>query len=486
MRLSVFIWAFAILIVVSFTMLWMGDKLDASGMVVTRFMARAQAPLTAQFMYPAKARDQITVVMYDQEFLKSNSAAWPISYQDHADWLLRLAGDPNAQPRAILLDISFGQGRGDPTLPALKRALCTVQNEFKVPVFLAAIPSADTGQLTIRAGLAADTAKGEPACFTLVGVDYIPDPLDGLAWNYQLSRRRTDAGWQAGPAHGPGQPSYRSAAMTIAEDVAHIDLGEEEEPMSLVWGYNSAPQTERPERLNNCVPGVPRWQNLVPPVLRQLWDDPSGQPLCPYHRTLSMGQLGELDEQQLAPYLADRYVLVGANIPGYNDFANSPVHKLIPGVYLHAMALDNFLTYRGDYKLASEWTLPPSAALLAPGLLTIFAVLVVRLAWTRVLHRFFSPERWSSRYTRDSKPGPMRQMGKHLLNGLAWVLRLTLQSIAAMVLIALLQRYFRIGMLPVVELVGMTLVAEGFSYMRKLRQFIYGSARAEAPHAVQT
>jgi hypothetical protein len=134
MRLSVFIWSFAILIVVSFTMLWMGDKLNATGMVVTRFMARAQAPLTAQFMYPAKARDQITVVMYDQEFLKSNLAAWPISYQDHADWLLRLAGDPNARPRAILLDISFGQGRGDPTLPALKQALCTVQNEFKVPI----------------------------------------------------------------------------------------------------------------------------------------------------------------------------------------------------------------------------------------------------------------------------------------------------------------------------------------------------------------
>jgi hypothetical protein len=199
-----------------------------------------------------------------------------------------------------------------------------------------------------------------------------------------------------------------------------------------------------------------------------------------------MGQLGELDEQALAPYLAGRYVLVGANIPGYNDFANSPVHKLIPGVYLHAMALDNFLTYRSNYKLSSEWTLPPSAALLAPGLLTIFAVLVVRLAWSRVLHRFFSPERWSSRFGRNSQPGPMRQMGKHLLTGLAWVLRLTLQSIAAMVLIALLQRYFRIGMLPVVELVGMTLVAEGFSYMRKLRQFIYGSARAEAPHAVQT
>ncbi|MGZ9909815.1 hypothetical protein ACXYS1_27390, partial [Escherichia coli] len=51
------------------------------------------------------------------------------------------------------------------------------------------------------------------------------------------------------------------------------------------------------------------------------------------------------------------------------------------------------------------------------------------------------------------------------LNAVGWLVRMTLQTIAAMTLIALLQSFFRIGMLPVVELVTMTLLAEGIGYM---------------------
>ncbi len=466
----VFIWSFFILSVLSFTMLWLGDKLNASGMVVTRFMAGAQAPVTSQYGYRPAARDQITVVLYDQEFLDSNSSAWPISYQDHADWLLRLAGDPAARPKAILLDISFGQERDDPTLPALRQALCTLQNDYKVPVFIAALPAAN-GKLAIRSGLA---AEGAAACFTLVGVDYVADPLDGMAWSYQLSRHRTAAGWQSGPAKGPAQPSYRSAAMALAQDVGKIDLGEEEEPMALVWGHNSAPQHDRPERLKECTPGVREWQKLIPGVLRQLWESPAAHPLCPYHRTLSMAQLGQLSERELTPYLAGRYVMVGANIPGYNDFVDSPIHRLVPGVYLHAMALDNFLTYKKEYKLMAEWTIPPSLALLLPGSLTIFAVLLVHLIWSWLLHKFFRTTRLRRRGRQHARSAVWRRMASHAVDVLAWVLRLTLQSIAAMAMIALLQHFFRIGMLPVVELIGMTLLAEGFDYMTKLRIFLFG------------
>lgn len=466
---AVFIWSFLILSVLSFTMLWLGDKLNASGMVVTRFLASAQAPVTSQFGYPVAARDQITVVMYDQEFLNSSGSAWPISYQDHADWLLRLAGDPAARPKAILLDISFGQERDDPTLPALKQALCTLQNEYKVPVFIAALPS-EQGKLAIRSGLAAD---GGAACFTLVGVDYVADPLDGLAWSYQLSRHRTATGWASGPAKEPAQPSYRSAAMTLAQDVGKIDLGEEEEPMALVWGHNSAPQADRPERLKGCRPGVREWQKLIPGVLRQVWESPAARPLCPYHRTLSMAQLGQLSERELSPYLAGRYVMVGANIPGYNDFVDSPIHRILPGVYLHAMALDNFLTYKKDYKLSAEWTIPPTLALLLPGSLTILLVLLVHLGWSWIMQKYF-PKTPVDPCRPHLRSTLLQRMFSHAKGALVWILRLTLQSAAAMAMIAVLQHFFRIGMLPVVELIGMTLLAEGFGYMTKLRIFLFG------------
>ncbi len=485
------LWALLILVVVSFTMLWLGDKLNASGMALTRFMARAQASLTAQFHYPARMREQITVAMYDREFLDSSASAWPISYQDHADGLLRLVSDPNARPRAIMLDITFGQERDDPTISSLRQALCKIQNEFKVPVFLAAMPSAKDGRLTLRAGLGAGQPGAAPACFTLVGVDYLPDPLDGLAWSYPLSRHLTDDGWVSGPASEPlKQPAYRSAALAMAQDVAHLDLGEESVPMAMVWGHNSAPQTDRPERLQHCRPGVPdRWQ-LVPGVLRQLWDA-DRLPLCPYHQTLSMAQLATLSEPELAPYLAGRYVLVGANVPGFNDFADSPVHRVTPGIYMHAMALDNLLTYAGDYKLNAEWTMPPSWALVKPGLLAILVVFGVHLAWDRLqarLTRWFrargAPPSLARLHARfQAQPERTRRLLLLPFNVLAWLVRLALQTAAAMVLIGWLQAHFRIGMLPVVELVGMTLLAEGLGYMKKIQALFKASPAASASAA---
>ncbi|WP_194723853.1 CHASE2 domain-containing protein [Noviherbaspirillum malthae] len=487
MRVGVFIWSFVILLSVSLLMLCVGDKLNASGMVMTRFMASTQAPLTAQYAYSDKARDQITVVMYDQQFLEDTHSAWPISYQDHADWLLRLAGDPAARPKAILLDITFGQGRNDPTLPALKKALCTVQNEFKVPIFLAALPAASDGRLTVRAGLADDQPAGAPNCFTLVGVDYLPDPLDGLAWSYQLSRHRSAAGWQSGPASDPEvQPSYRSAAMAIAQDAANLDLGRESVPMSLIWGHNSAPQPDRPNRLAACRPGEFGWQNFIPGVVRQFFEDPAKPPLCPYHRTLSMAQLGELSEKELAPYLAHRYVMVGANIPGYNDFVDSPVHRLLPGVYLHAMALDNFLTYGSDYKLSAEWTDGPLAALLVPCGLVVLVVLVVHLVWSAVI-RWLAPQLSSPAwYDNVLEKNTKQRTLKCLVTAVVWLARILVQTIVAMWLIAKLQDYFRIGMLPVVELVSMTLLAEGLNYLSKLRWYFLGKEQPDKQTQPQT
>lgn len=159
----VWFWAFLILLFISFPLLGLGDKFSSEGLALTRFIARAQAPLTRHFVYAASvARDQITVVLYDRQFLQDNGSAWPITYQEHADALLRLEADPAARPKAIFLDITFGQQRNDPTITLLKQALCTLQNDYKVPVFLAALP-ADNGKLAVRDGLMENPPMGPPA-----------------------------------------------------------------------------------------------------------------------------------------------------------------------------------------------------------------------------------------------------------------------------------------------------------------------------------
>jgi hypothetical protein len=492
--------ALAILMMVSIGMLWLGDKLSAKEMVFTRFMAKGQATLTGQIHDASIARDQITVVMYDHQFLSQTGSAWPISYQDHADWLLRLTSDPNTRPKAVMLDITFGQDRADATLPAFRQALCKVQNEFKVAVFLAALPSPDTGKLTVRSGLGPKPGSSEPACFTLVGVDYLPDPLDGVAWDYPLTRHLANGAWQDGPAESeqkPLQPAYRSAAMAMAQDVAHIELGEEDARLALVWGLKSAPQADRPDSLSHCKPGAYNAWRYVPGVLRQFFADPP-LPICPYHRTLSMAQLNELPEQALASYLAGRYVLVGAQVPAYNDFANSPIHGLIPGVHLHAMALDNLLTYQRAYKQNTGWEPPQPVGLLVAASLAVLAVFVTHVLWWRLTARLRERgPQWCKRMLAKPKPteqgsdaieeGRLKaiaQRGRQAsLKTLGWLARMTLQTIAAMALIALLQSTFRIGMLPVVELVTMTLFAEGINYMAKLRWLLYGDIEKSDAHA---
>jgi hypothetical protein len=483
---------FVLLAAVSFGMLWLGDKINAQGMAVTRFMARAQAPVTAQLAYPSRARDQITVVLYDQAFLSTLGTAWPISYQEHADWLGRLVELPGPPPKALMVDITFGQERPDPSWTALKDKLCAIQRERGIPVFLAALPDAATGQLAIRPELMDASRAGNARCYTLVGVDYVPDPLDAVAWTYQTHRHFDGNQWLSGKPEAPStRPYYRSAALAMAEDVAGIQADDHPQPMALVWGHNSAPAATANAR--HCAPGERRWSSLVPGLLRQLWEGEPAGPLCPYHRTLTFSEVAELDETALAQQLSGKYLFVGAKAAGYNDFAQSPVHGRVPGVHMHAMALDNFLTYGDDYKQSAEWTLPPPKELLLPGLAAIAAVFSVHLGWNFLrarLRRHWARlhagalRRWPDLALDPHAPSSLRsRLTWCVLGALTWICSITLKAIAAMALIAGFQHFSRIGMLPVVELVGMTLLAEGLGYLAHLRWLLLGpeSAPSQVP-----
>lgn len=476
-----------LLVLVSFTLLSLGDQLNASGMVVTRFMARIQAPLSAHF-YPPEARQQISVLMYDPTYLKASGSAWPISYGDHAEWLMRIAGNPEARPRAIMLDVLFGQERSDPTLPQLQSALCTIRQDYQIPVFLAALPSPQDGMLSVRQGLAPiDPDSGKP-CFTLVDVGYAPDPLDGHIWNYPLTRHLGPDGWAEGPPRDANAAALRSAAMALAQEAGGIDLGEETSPMALIWGLHTPDLRERPELFAYCRPGEAEWSRLLPGAVREFVLDTPRQPVCPYHTTLSMAQVWAMDEEALAPYVADRFVMIGAFVPGFNDLVRSPIHGLIPGIYMHAMALDNLLAYRADYKTATDWSaMWESSELWKAGLAAIGAIFAVHLLWS-LARSWIAKRQWFISICgaipfRDwylTNHSLLRRVLGLSIDILAWLLKRITQAAAALLLVAVLQTGFRIGMLPVVELVTMALVAEGFDVMKRIRLFLSGEVECPA------
>lgn len=458
-------WSFTVLAALSSVLLCVGDSINAPGVAVTRFLAREQAPLVGQ-RYPTGGRDRITVVAYDQAFLERSGSGWPISYGTHAQWLLRLADDPATRPRAVMLDINLVQKRNDPTLPQLQQALCTLSIKHRVPVYLAGMHSAVDGLLHTRPGLEEHDGQGR-RCFTLVGVNHWADPLDGQAWTYPVSTYLAKDGWDNGPAP-EGQVSYRSASIVMAQEVEGLDLGPEVAPMALVWGTQSAASTTRSDRLYDCDPQPSVWLGLLPALVRPQTAGAAQKPPCPPQATLAMSSVMEMEPQELAPLIKDKYVFVGAFFDGSNDFVSSPVHGLLPGVYLHAMALDNLLVFKGNYKLATDWSKPGAEMLLA-GLLGIAAVFAVRAGWALVAGHVID---WWSRFCKPRGAVAWRIAAAASARITAWLLLLLLQAAVAMLLIAALQQAFRIGMLPVTELVTMTLLAEGLGLMSKLAEFM--------------
>lgn len=89
------------------------------------------------------------------------------------------------------------------------------------------------------------------------------------------------------------------------------------------------------------------WQFLLDTVgvLNRRPDQP--RQACPYNQWVPgeavLFASSQAQKETLRALFEDRAVLIGADIRGAPDLVQSPVHGQIPGVFLHAMALDNLL-----------------------------------------------------------------------------------------------------------------------------------------------
>ncbi len=496
---------------VAITMLWATPRLTPSSDLLTYAIARLQARLVGGYYSPAH-RNDTTVVLIDDDSLDPQKGAWPVPYRTHARWLRNIG--LIHKPRAIFLDITFGRERDDPTLPELVSALCELR-DAGVPVFLAALPG-DDGGLRLRAGLA--TPAGQPPCFTLVDVRYSASKVDRLVWSYPL--------WSDGDT--------RSAALAMAQDVAGIALPKGEEAMALTWGVDNLGQRPFSPDCRLARGGYPE---MLPGYVRRLLYGPeASKPICPYTRTLTLSELraADTDQARLEDLLTDRYVMIGAALSGFNDTVLSPVHDVIPGVFMHAMALDNLLTYRDHYKRALEWEIWPPNILWLLGIPIVMAAhflhwlaqwLVVQLreinGWTR--RWLVPPKSW--RLTAATPPaegtemlpqrparwialgaarGPLtrlsllraicadracrrwlaRKVAEKLLIALALTLgkaaSILLSSLVVMYIVLIAQEWVDVGTLPIVDLAVMALAAHWLGWTDTVTKFLGGKPKADA------
>ncbi|MCH7795194.1 MAG: CHASE2 domain-containing protein, partial [Proteobacteria bacterium] len=152
---------------------------------------------------------------------------------------------------------------------------------------------------------------------------------------------------------------------------------------------------------------------------------------CPPHRSYAAHKFLADESDDLAKFLYDRYVFYGGNFAMADDLITPPTHEPVPGVFLHAMALDNLIRRREEYiHVEAEFVLGAATTWL-----TILAILLVGfctvLAWNGFEALIERSERQAACGASPEPPSHwsraeivwdrLRPIGRYLI-GVAWVL----------------------------------------------------------------
>lgn len=434
----------------------------------TREQARVYAPI-AGAEYGNGRRDDIRVLLIDDAALAAAGQVWPARYGYSARLLSAVA---RYKPKAVFVDIYFSAQRDDPSLAALTRTICALRQQG-IAVFMASARDG-TGHYPLRPELEQLNGK----CFDKVAIQYTPDDIDRIAWNYPL---------QATSA-GPDLAPLKSAALALHEAASGRPLGNVQHPLALTWGSHQAGQgtgwrhDAGPGAASYCRPWH-GWAELLPQGVRDLQYRDAEKPLCVFHETLHAGDLADTTvegEARLRRELEGKLVLVGLGTTNSGDFVQSPLHGRIPGIYLHAMALDNLLVAGRGYARHMPMRLGlEQAALIVFLVLSILFVTIVPKLLLRpyLVERFGADsldkpvEFWTARLHLQRAQAP--QWGVLLVLPMVWLVRLVGVLALGYAMIWAGQRFFGLGVLSVVGVIFTTLLAEWFELNDKLRDYLW-------------
>ena len=325
-----------------------------------------------------------------------------------------------------------------------------------IPVFLAARRKKEN---TLATNPDFDT-DDELKSLRRVGIEFSAHSVDRLAWTYPLvypNKKESDSkapGAERIADSVPERPDAstencpRSAAFAIFQDVYKGKLVvpcDEAALMSVTWPLDTAAyglhwfesRDEESEERHRFWPRVDNgdgdkemyctssaseytlmWRAEMRAFLR-----PVSRPLCVHYRTIHASQLpmgndgelneaaakdGELSDPELNEAFRDRFVMIGTAFAYSNDLILSPLQDRIPGVFLHAAALDNLLSHHQSLEDIEAWELKfnMSAArwgrLLPLGVLGFLGIFMIVTVKKKVREKFadFHQERthWRKRF----------------------------------------------------------------------------------------
>lgn len=341
-----------------------------SEQVTIRYYAKMLAPVLSK-MYDgraptivpngtrplAKAQDLTTVFLVQDADLEQYDEPYPVRYKF---WARRLATLAEYRPRAIFLDVFFIDKRNDPTLGGFVEQACSLRRDG-IPVYIGSLAPRGLQTRPEIAGARTVLADGSNAnCFTEVGIPKPTDKFDPSAWEYSLVQEPV-----ANVRGVKGQARVTVAAQIYQDLGGKLDL-HDAESMALIWGARPHPDNAILQASDNsaarkltCDPDGLGWHKVVFNFFaRMVSSNKMGKDNaaeCFYHRTRPITQLREAPPAELDRMIEGRVVMLALDVAGLQDYVYSPVAEMpVPGVFLHAMALDNLMVFGQRYKQHAE------------------------------------------------------------------------------------------------------------------------------------
>lgn len=367
--------AFAINLVIGVAFAFFAQWLPSSE-GAKRIVTRIWGPVVTQ-TYPATGRDQVTVMLIDDLDLRQYEEMWPVSLGFHQRRLQQLL---KYGPKAVFFDIAFLDDRRDPDLDGFIDTACRARQQG-VPVFIGSFANAGLAPSRVETEMLKRRVEVQGKSLPCIEAAYLNLKIDGFdqsVWEYDLGLPEgSQDGHEAGHGRHAGAVRYPSPAARLYAVDHQLDKEVLEEPMALVWGMKTDPFNLSWMRNDEHDVGTGRPCAANWSMWRVLPFGKMGPPLCPYQRTLPLRTLNlanGLDAGGLHKALAGKYVIYGTHLQSTADTITTPYHGRVAGAYLHAMALDNLLSFEGRPRRAGEFAEPGSGAVTA---FTLFALVVI-------------------------------------------------------------------------------------------------------------
>lgn len=335
---------------------------DATDAVSHNIVTAAMAPY-----YPEQGRSAVSVVLINEETLAALGEPWPLSTGSLVTLLRTLQ---RLEPDAVFLDVVLSAERGTPreqgALAAVIRSMARPSDPVAQPidVYLADLdhgartryPCTSSGQLGPAGG---DPAREVQSVATLPALACAATDVVPVQWlsgeqQYPLLVRAPNSNEL--PRMSAALSLYRSYCARgdcgLPKQQDFQPGGAFDELMTVRWGSRTSP--EMAEQCGEAATGRLAesfrllFSFLVPPA-------DGMRARCPYtdtvpaHYLLTPARLQdpvarEQAEALLRQVIQDRVVLIGTGYKGSTDQVLSPLHGKLPGVYQHAMAVDNLIS----------------------------------------------------------------------------------------------------------------------------------------------